>query len=232
MTIGGILLNAGGFGDGRNKRTTKEKNVSNDTDDSLQACSIAKLNIIGHVVLVHHLLRADESTRIIAAGSEASFATPGVTMDYASADFVSHLSGSSKVAMGMDYGWTKGILALYWAAFARHHTNVFVRIVSPGAIAETQLLRQESVSSFMRTVARMAQWFGGSHSVQEGAKRYVDSLLLPSSSDGDASGSFWASRQGFVHDYGNVATIKNGKFVADEALQDKAWEAVNKFLGQ
>ena len=45
------------------------------------------------------------------------------------------------------------------------------------------------------------------------------------------SGSFFASRKGFIKDYGNVADHKNGKFCTDIELQEKAWDAVNQFLG-
>ncbi|MGK3754114.1 MAG: hypothetical protein ACI8RD_006422, partial [Bacillariaceae sp.] len=34
----------------------------------------------------------------------------------------------------------------------------------------------------------------------------------------------------FTKDYGNVAFHKNGGFVTDIELQDKAWDAVSQFL--
>ena len=107
-------------------------------------------------------------------------------------------------------------------------------------------------------VATNKQCFGGSHTAKEGAKRYIDVLLPcdnknrtddadddgntnnrakePSSSPRSlpripTSGSFFASRKGFIKDYGNVADHKNGKFCTDIELQEKAWDAVNQFLG-
>ena len=103
------------------------------------------------------------------------------------------------------------------------------------------------------------QCFGGSHTAKEGAKRYIDVLLPcennnrtddddddddrntntrtkePASSPPPSplvpkSGSFFASRKGFIKDYGNVADHKNGKFCTDIELQEKAWDAVNQFL--
>lgn len=260
-TICGILLNAGGFGDGNKNNTpknasssstAKKKNNNND-----RACSIAQLNIIGHAALVNHLIvmgKMDDSTRIVAAGSEASFSSPGVTNDYRAADFVAHLSGTvaaKERSMGLDYGWTKGILALYWAAFARHHPELYVLTVSPGAVSNTKLLSHGGVSPFLRGVARLSLCFGGSHNVEVGAKRYVDVLIssnVPNGNnvsnddddDGDntnnnentipASGSFLASRKGFTKDFGNIASLQKGRFVTDMELQDKAWDAVNKFL--
>lgn len=223
--IGGILLNAGGFGDGT---TTTDKKSS--------SSSIARLNIIGHVVLVNHLLsvgKTDESTRIVAAGSEACFVTPGLTMGrYKAEDFVVHLSstsGNGRMNIGNEYAWTKGILALYWAAFARHHPELFVVTISPGAVSDTQLL--SNVPFLLRAVARLSQWqcFGGSHTVEEGAMRYVD-VFLTTMTPAESSGAFLASRKGFCEDFGNVSTLSKGRFVTDIELQDKAWEAVHKFL--
>mmetsp|Transcript_18937 Transcript_18937/g.38928 ORF Transcript_18937/g.38928 Transcript_18937/m.38928 type:complete len:340 (-) Transcript_18937:814-1833(-) len=226
--IGGILLNAGGFGEATTTIDKKNSSSSN----------IAQLNIIGHVVLVHHLLsvgKTVKSTRIVAAGSEASFVTPGLTIDrYKTADFVAHLSPSmsmsksNRMAIGTEYAWTKGILALYWAAFARHHPELFVVTVSPGAVSDTQLL--SNVPFLLRAVARMSQWscLGGSHTVQEGAKRYVDALLT--ATPAESSGDFLASRKGFSQDFGSVGTLAKGRFVTDVELQDKAWEAIQKFI--
>jgi len=224
-TIAGILLNAGGFGE-PNKSQTKES--------SLVACGIAKLNLIGHVFLVRNLLKVchtDSSTRIIAVSSEAAFCTPGI--DYESADFVAHLSGTvanKDQMMGANYAWTKGILALYWAAYARHHSEYFVATVSPGAVPSTKLLSH--VSPALRTIAKITQLscFGGSHTAQDGAERYVMALLGTGPFQTATSGEFWASTRGFAQDFGRVSELKKGKFVADTKLQDKAWEAVQKFV--
>ena len=273
LTIGGILLNAGGFGDGNkdrdgNNHKDNHKEPAGGNSNEKKACSIARLNILGHVILVNHLLSVgtalrcdgggvddDEGpaadtndttqTTIVAVGSEASFASPGVRLDYRAADFVRHLEGTAPHgdrAMGMDYGWTKGILALFWAAYARRHPNgPCVLVVSPGAVAGTNLLHQGSVSPLLRGLAKLTQarCFGGSHTVREGAKRCVDALLVSSGGFGTdkttgphpaPTGSFLASRKGFTRDYGDVAILEKGKFVADAGLQDKAWDAVHEFL--
>ena len=121
---------------------------------------------------------------------------------------------------------------------ARHHPELYVATVSPGAVSNTNLLSHGGVSPFLRGIARLSQ-LCSSYSVQEGAKRYVDILLLSSTNNDDknninestaASGSFLASRKGFTKDFGNIGTLKKGKFVTDIQLQDEAWDAVNKFL--
>eukprot|EP00536_Pseudo-nitzschia_multiseries_P004426 jgi/Psemu1/9941/gm1.9941_g len=239
--VRGILLNAGGFGETTTTTTGTDNGNGNGNDNSEQrkSSSVAKLNLIGHVVLVQHLLSVgatDKSTRIVAAGSEACFVTPGLTLNgYRAADFVEHLSpkgrksnNTNRMGVGTEYAWAKGILALYWAAFARHHPGVSVLTVSPGAIPDTGLL--SNLPGPLRAVARVSQWscFGGSHTAAEGAKRYVDALLLAPLDE--ESGSFLASRRGFAGDFGNVATLRKGRFVADKELQDKAWKAVHEFL--
>lgn len=233
-TVSGILLNAGGFGE-PNKNEADKK-----TEQSLPvvACGIAKLNLIGHIFLVRNLLamcKTEPSTRIVAVSSEAAFSTPGI--DYEAANFVSHLSGTvanKDKMMGADYAWTKGILALYWAAYARHHPEHFVTTVSPGAVPSTKLLNQGRVSPALRTIARITQLpcFGGSHTAQDGAERYVMALMGtgPFEQADIASGDFLASTRGFAKDFGRVAELKKGKFVTDTKLQDKAWEAVQTFL--
>ena len=129
--IGGILLNAGGFGDAKNNTTNNK--------DTRKACDVAQLNIIGHVHLVNYLIATYKTTttttttrhhpqitRIVAVGSEASFAAPAMTLPYSTANFVEHLSGmvpAQERSFGINYGWIKGILALYWAAFARRYSS-------------------------------------------------------------------------------------------------------------
>ena len=234
LTIGGILLNAGGFGE---KQSSNQRRTNETTNE---ACGIAKLNLIGHVYLVKHLLsccKQDASTRIVAVGSEAAFCTPGT--DFDNADFAAHLTGNVPAKdklMGTDYAWTKGIIALYWAAYARHNPQLFVLVVSPGAIPSTKLLDQGRVSGALKAIARLSQCFGGSHTVRDGAQRCLWALLgtgpFDSSEATVSSGSFWASTKGFVKEFGNVANLPKGKFVADKVLQDKAWAAVQTIVGE
>lgn len=91
--IDGILLNAGGFGDDANP---------NEKVAAAGASSTARLNLIAHAALVKHLLsqgKIERGTRIVAAGSEGCFATPGFHFDWAKADLKAHLSGDVR------FGW-------------------------------------------------------------------------------------------------------------------------------
>jgi NAD(P)-dependent dehydrogenase (short-subunit alcohol dehydrogenase family) len=242
-SVDGILLNAGGFGD--SAPTTKTADENNDDDHknlTPKPCKIAQLNIIGHAILINKLLSKGKinpsTTRIVAVGSEAAFT---VNWNNNCVNIEDHLLGTADIRpknMGIEYGWIKGIVALYWSAFARHNNKnkvQYVATVSPGAITETNLLSSGSVSPFLRGVSKIAMFVGGSHSVDDGAKRYVDALLGDGRDDDQTciipkNGAFYASRKGYAKDYGDVTETKKGQFVANIDLQDKVWETVNKFV--
>lgn len=242
--VAGIVLNAGGFGDIPSSLEKQNMNSVVKVDGVVvptkKACSIAQANIIGHAILVDQLLKSGKfgpSARIVAVGSEAVL-TPGAEMDWKNANMAERLAGTVRTPNN-DYGWIKGILALYWTAFARHHPELYVLTVSPGAVGSTNLLVQGGATPTIRFFSRVFMFFVGAHSVQDGAKRYVDALLdrdMPSSSSTSntenelASGSVLLSRKGFTKDYGRIDQLKKGQFVADTSLQDEAWDAVNQFL--
>ena len=109
-------------------------------------------------------------------------------------------------------------------------------VVSPGAIPSTKLLDQGRVSGALKAIARLSQCFGGSHTVRDGAQRYLWALLgtgpFDSTETKVSSGSFWASTKGFAKGFGDVATLPRGIFVTDELLQEKAWAAVQSIVAE
>lgn len=230
--IDGILLNAGGFGDGANP---------NEKIAAAGGSSTARLNLIAHAALVKHLLsqgKIKTGTRIVAAGSEGCFATPGFHLDWAKADLKAHLSGDVRSAgPGLPYIWTKGILALYWAAFARRHNtpdnneDLYVVTVSPGSVTTTNFYQHGGATPVLKFFARLTSICMGSRSLEDGAKRFTDALLDTEDFDGNTpSGSFLAHRAGFSKDYGDVTQMKRGVVFGDATQQDRAWEAVESFL--
>jgi NAD(P)-dependent dehydrogenase (short-subunit alcohol dehydrogenase family) len=223
--IDGILLNAGGFGpDG----TGKEKAASG-------ATLLAEMNLIGHAALIQHLLATNKirkgRTRIVASGSEAALGVPGPKFNWLTADFAARLRGEKYDVTA--YGWCKGILALYWGAFARH-THIYVVTVSPGAVQGTDFYKARAMPWAIQQISKLVVCVYGSHSVQDGAKRYVSALLDLGEGDGGfdyPSGSFLASCKGYTQDFGDVATRHgNGGAFSNVELQDRAWEAVQSFL--
>jgi NAD(P)-dependent dehydrogenase (short-subunit alcohol dehydrogenase family) len=240
--IAGIVLNAGGFGDipssleGQTMKSAEKSNCGH----AKKACSIAQANIVGHAILVDQLSKNGKfgpAARIIAVGSEGVLA-PGASMDWKNANMEERILGTVRTP-NLDYGWIKGILALYWRAFARHHPEVYVLTVSPGAVGSTNLLVQGGSTPTLRLFSRLFMFFLGSHSVQVGAKRYVDALLdrdMPASTSTSnieeklPSGSVLLFRKGFTKDYGCIDQLEKGKFVTDTALQDEAFVVVNQFV--
>ena len=204
-TIHGILLNAGGLGD--------------DSSASL----LAPLNLLGHVRLVESLMQQGQlapDCRIIAAGSEAVFTIP----DWRDTDWMGHLRGTAGDWTNR-YAYSKGMVALYWSAFARRHPNYFVATISPGAVHGTHFY--QSAPAMVKIAARVLTWMHGSHAADEGAARYLDGLLWGRRVE-ITSGSFWAHRKGYVRDFGDVVS-KRAVF-GDVALQDQVWDAVNEFM--
>lgn len=227
--IDGILLNVGGFGpDG----TGKEKTASG-------ATLLAEMNLIGHAALIQHLMannKIRKGTRIVASGSEAALGVPGPKFNWQTADFAARLRGEKYKYDATAYGWCKGILALYWGAFARHHTDLYVVTVSPGAVQGTDFYKAPAMPWAIQQISKLVVCVYGSHSVQDGAARYVSALLDLGEDGGDGvfdypSGSFLASCKGYTQDFGHVASRHaNGGAFSNVELQNHAWEAVQSLL--
>jgi NAD(P)-dependent dehydrogenase (short-subunit alcohol dehydrogenase family) len=219
-TVHGVLLNAGGFGE------TLEASSGDG------ASKLAQLNLLAHVALVKELINQQklrEGSRILAAGSEACFTTSVPKFDWNGADFKKHLQG--KVPVGpTKYGWIKGIVALYWSAFARHHPELYVVTVSPGAVKGTDFYNQKGVPAIADFGSKVLTFFNGSHSVEDGAMRYLDSLLDIDNSKEIPSGSFLAHRKGFAKDFGDIKEHPRGDAFGDSKLQELVWEAVEGLL--
>lgn len=148
-------------------------------------------------------------------------------MDFHRTNFERIISGTTKLCgiPGIEYGWTKVVLALYWAAFARNHPDLFVVIVSPGSVSITSLLSKLGCNPF--SVESCS--FGGTHEESAAAKRYIDALL-GEEDPSQVSGSFWALRKGYDKNFGDVTILKTGLFVRDVLLQDKAWATITNLF--
>jgi retinol dehydrogenase-13 len=231
--IDGVLLNAGGFGD--DPELNKKCSTS-----TTGASKIAQLNLIGHAALVQTLVsqgKLGKGTKIVASGSEACFATPGPFWEFDTANLRAHLAGEVRgTGLGAPYVWIKGIVALYWAAFARRYPDLYVVTVSPGSVTNTNFYQHGGVTWTLQRISRLFVLCMGNHNVQEGAKRYIDVLLSQDyvddgcSTSSTPSGSFLAHRIGYNKNFGDVTEHKRGAVFGDEAIQDRAWEAVEAFL--
>lgn len=231
--IDGLLCNAGGF-------TSDTKG----TRCKSGATFIAETNLIGHAALVDGLLQskklASGKSRVVFSASEAGLGEPfaikwGNDLEY----YSRILDGSEygkRYAPSTAYGHIKGIIALYAAALARRHPDMFFAAVTPGSTKGTNLIDQGSFSNCaINALLKGFIKLSGQHSVSDGAKRYIDALVNRRTSGGDdeyeyPSGTFVTSKKKYVGATCAATTLSKGKAFGDEEKQDLAYEAVRNFL--
>ena len=197
VTFDGVLLNAGG-----------------------QGPNMVQINLLGHAALMERL--SSQTKCIVASGSEAPLGVPVPVINWNNFDVDQHLDSTKND--GVEYVWVKAMVALYWSAYARRHTDCHVATVSPGATTGTNFFR--GVPWALRCIAKSLIAVYGSHGVEEGARRYVE--FLTGEREDVASGCFWASRKGYTEDFGDVLDHRNGSHFGNEGLQDRVYEAVQK----
>ena len=92
------------------------------------------------------------------------------------------------------YGYVKHLAALWVAAMARQHPNLRIVTMSPGGTTGTNgASEMPGVMRFVfPVVMKVMEVFGVMHSLETGAKRYVDAL----NDESYKSGYFYASHQG------------------------------------
>lgn len=229
--IDGLVLNAGGSG----------SDTEGKAQESGLTC-IAEMNLLGHVVLVDALLASGKlgpGSRIVFAGSESargvrSMAIPPPEWGDDVESFVGHLNGAAyqKYDSGKAYSYIKGIGALYFAALARRHPQMYVATVSPGA-SSTNLMQQQNAGPLKGLITKammpLGRMLGVVHGADVGAKRYVDAVT------GTAgwtypSGAFVACVKNASGPICNQIDVPHGAVFGDEAKQDLAWESVRRFM--
>lgn len=224
-----VLLNAGGTGGAKPMARTADG-----------ATTIFATNVLGHVVLLEHLINAGllTSTAVL-TGSEAARGVPKLRIKrptfatHSVDEFASVIDGSffrgAKLDPMLAYGQVKYLGALWMSALARKHPNLRLLTVSPGNTSGTEAMRD--LPTVPRVIMQrvvmpyVGPMFGISHPLEVGAKRLVDAVV----GGRLESGGFYASAEktltgplfaqtGVVADFG------------DEAIQDRACEAIHMFL--
>jgi len=224
--VDALILNAGGTG-GKTPHALTQVGMTH----------IFAANVLGHVVLVDELLERQLITStVLYAGSEAARGIPkmGVAKPdmrtSSTEEFVSIADGSKfgPKADPLDiYGTIKLTAAMWMGAMARQHPHIRFVTMSPGGTTGTNGMDD---LPFLKKVffkyvgGTLMPLFGMMHSVETGAKRYVDGLL----NDRFESGHFYASREGSptgpVVDQAKIdASLANTQF------QDNAFQAVRRF---
>ena len=233
--IDGLLCNAGGFTS--DTKGTKTKSG---------ATIIAETNLIGHAALIEGLFQsgklANGNSRVVLSASEAGLGEPfaikwGNDVEY----YSSIIDGSrygKRYTPSTAYGHIKGIIAFYTAALARRHPDIFFAAVTPGSTRGTNLIDQGSFSNCaINAVLKGFIKLSGQHSVEDGAKRYIDALVNRRSIGGDIdaeyeypSGTFVTSKKKYIGATCAATELSKGKAFGDKDKQDCAYEAVRKFL--
>ena len=224
--VDAVILNAGGTG-GKAPNALTNSGVTN----------IFASNVLGHVVLVDELLERQLITStVLFAGSEAARGIPkmGVAkpdMQFSSTDEFASIADGSKFGPDADpldiYGTIKLTGAMWMGSMARQHPHIRFVTMSPGGTTGTNGMDD---LPFLKKIffkyigGTLMPIFGMMHSVETGAKRYVDGLL----NEKFESGHFYASREGSptgpVIDQSEIdSTLANPDF------QDNANQAVHRF---
>lgn len=227
--IDGLVLNAGGKG-GKEHTTGTEFGVP----------LMVAANVTGHVLLVDLLLqqgKLSDSATVIYSGSEAARGSPlfGIPKPVIKKGTVEEFTalcdgtyyGKDNTSFEVMYGRTKLLGSLWMAYMARQHQSMRFVTMSPGATTGTNFLSDFSASKkfLAKTLMPMLMFFGVMHSLDKGAKRYVDALTEEALY---SSGIFYGSRSG-----GTGKVVDQVKFMPqlhNETCQENANTAIHKFV--
>lgn len=225
--IDALIMNAGGTG---GKRPRKK------TDDGVT--TITATNLIGHVVLLEELLKADLLKNVaLFAGSEAGRGIPIMGMkrpklrSYSVDEFAAMADGSyygNKFDGIQAYGDIKFYGTMWMSSMARKHPHVRLITFSPGGTSGTEVFNNlPKVLAFIinEIGSRLMPLFGLMHSVDKGAKRFVEGITDSQYKSGVFYGSKASTLTGPVIDQSTIwADLKN------ESYQDNAYEAIHRFI--
>ncbi len=227
--VDAVVLNAGGVG-GANPGARTLDGVTN----------IFAVNVLGHAAFVDRLLERNLINAVVLyAGSEAArgvkpmgIARP-VLKSGSVDEFVSIADGTygAEVDDLVHYGAVKLTAALWMASLARQRPDIRFVTMSPGGTSGTNGMDD---LPFLKKVmfkyvgSTLMPLFGLMHSLDKGAKRFVDGLT-------DATfktGRFYASGLG-----GPIGPIIDQAtlyvdLTSDHAQQDNANVAIHRFIGE
>ena len=222
--IDGLVLNAGGQG-GSDPLGLTEYGVTN---------SIAT-NLLGHVFLVDLLLEQKKLTgSVIFSGSEAATGIPSmgvappVLQNGSVEEFTTICDGSFFKTPDAVYGHSKMMAALWMSSMARKEPTTRFVTMSPGMTAGTAVMKDLPFIKRILTVyliMPLMSLLGTSHTVEVGAKRYMDALL---DHDRYKTGVFYASKDGLSGVVSDQSTAL--ELFSNETYQENANAAIHKFI--
>ncbi len=224
--IDALVMNAGGLGGKTPYAHTKEG-----------VTHIVAANVLGHVVLLDKLLAENKLTQVaLYAGSEAirgvkAMGVKPVQMQSGSVEeFAALIEGTHEATQAPaleSYGYVKYLAVMSLLATARKHPNVRILSMSPGGTNGTNAAEDLTgiMKFMMKTMSKtLMPLMGVMHSVETGAKRYVDGITNPDFK----TGTFYASANnkptGKVGDQSVLFPELN-----NETYQENAYEAIHRY---
>ncbi len=221
-----LVMNAGGMGG---------KHFNNKT--AYGVTQQFAVNVLGHVVLAEGLLDAKKLTKVaLYAGSEAARGVPKMriaqpNLHTSSIDEFMSICDGSFFGNADDplvpYGPVKYVAAMWMFSLARKYPHVRIITVSPGSTSGTAVgsdLAPLMKFVFTRIGPKLLPLFGLMHTVELGAKRYVDVLNDEAYTSGVFYGSKAPTLTGPLVDQGTMFDDLN-----NETFQENANEAVHRF---
>ena len=227
--IDGIILNAGGGGGTNPTKLTKEG-----------VMLIFAINVLGHVHFTDLLMRNGKLSKDGAVMYVASFAARGAPEVGAapppivngSIEEWTSVANGSKFANNKKYtdiyGSVKLMGALWTMSMARKHPEMRFLTVDPGMARGTS--GTASLPWYQRWTMNTAMWvmqiLGKAHTVDIGAKRYVEVLL---NDDIFKSGVWWGSKKGLTGKMDNQLEHWP-EIIGNESAQDNVDSVIRNFL--
>lgn len=223
--IDGLVMNAGGAG-GADFYKLTEQGV-------MQQFAV---NVLGHALLAEELVKVGKLTQVaVFAGSEAARGVEEMGMlkpDLKTASveaFTSIINGQSFEVLNdsqIPYGSVKLIGALWMSAMAKQYSGVRFVTMSPGGTKGTNALNSLPVGKklMFKAMLSVMSWLGKVHTVEVGAKRFVDALT----DHRYETGVFYGSEKGISGKLSDqsmhFSELSNVKY------QQNAYQAIQQFL--
>lgn len=229
--VDGIILNAGGGGGTEPTKLTADG-----------VMFIFAINVLGHVHLTDLLMKNGKLRKHGSVMYVASFAARGAPEVGAAKppigsgsveEWTSVVNGvkfTDKKTYTDIYGSVKLMGALWTMSMARKHSDMRFLTIDPGMARGTS--GTATLPWHQRWTMNIAMWImqllGRAHSVDVGAKRYVDVLL---NEDAFKSGVWWGSKNGLT---GELADQLEHwpEIIGDESAQDNVDTVIHNFLLQ
>lgn len=227
--IDGIILNAGGGGGTDPTKLTKDG-----------VMFIFAINVLGHVYLTDLFMEHGKLSKGGSVMYVASFAARGAPevgaakppiADGSIEEWTSVANGTKfaeKKRYTDIYGAVKLMGALWTMSMSRKRPDVRFITVDPGMARGTS--GTASLPWHQRWTMNTAMWvmqlLGRAHTVDVGAKRYVDVLL---NGDDFRSGVWWGSKKGLTGELADQR-VHWPDIIGNEAAQDNADTVIHNFL--